>query len=117
LFYLYGEGQSSKSLFSQLQAAVENQQVVFNMSGGEQLRDYMHVCEVARCLVKLTLSLQSIGVINVCSGEPISIRRLVEQWIEKHNWKIQLNLGHYPYPDYEPMAFWGGREKFVHYSK
>jgi nucleoside-diphosphate-sugar epimerase len=117
LFYLYGEGQSSKSLFSQLQAAVKNHEVVFNMSGGEQLRDYLHVGEVAQCLVKLTLSLQNMGVINVCSGEPISIRRLVEQWVEKHNWKVQLNLGHYPYPDYEPMAFWGGREKFVHYSR
>jgi dTDP-6-deoxy-L-talose 4-dehydrogenase (NAD+) len=23
-----------------------------------------------------------------------------------------LNLGHYPYPDYEPMAFWGDRRRF-----
>ncbi len=26
-------------------------------------------------------------------------------------WTIGLNLGHYPYPDYEPMAFWGERHK------
>jgi dTDP-6-deoxy-L-talose 4-dehydrogenase (NAD+) len=22
-----------------------------------------------------------------------------------------MNLGHYPYPDYEPMAFWGNRRR------
>ena len=51
------------------------------------------------------------GVVNVCSGEPISVRKLVEGWIEDNGWSIKLNLGYYPYPDYEPMAFWGDRRK------
>jgi len=50
---------------------------------------------------------RDIGIINICSGEPVSIRKLVERWLHENNWKIELNLGHYPYPDYEPMAFWG----------
>jgi hypothetical protein len=29
------------------------------------------------------------------------------QGLRENNWEIELNLGHYPYPDYEPMAFWG----------
>jgi dTDP-6-deoxy-L-talose 4-dehydrogenase (NAD+) len=49
------------------------------------------------------------GVFNVCSGEPISIRRLVEERIEERGSSIKINLGHYPYPDYEPMAFWGAQ--------
>jgi dTDP-6-deoxy-L-talose 4-dehydrogenase (NAD+) len=81
------------------------------MSGGEQIRDYLHVDQVAKYLVGLALSTQSVGLINVCSKKPISIRRLVEQWVERHDWKIQLNLGYYPYPDYEPMAFWGNSSK------
>ena len=46
---------------------------------------------------------------NICSGAPISIRRLVEEWIKNNNWDIELNLGYYPYPDYEPMSFWGDK--------
>ncbi|NJM12234.1 MAG: NAD(P)-dependent oxidoreductase [Synechococcaceae cyanobacterium SM1_2_3] len=106
LFYLYGDGQSSNSLYSQLQAAVMRGDTVFNMSGGEQLRDYLHVKEVARLLIKLALC-GYVGVVNVCAGEPISVQRLVEKWIEQNDWKITPNLGYYPYPDYEPMAFWG----------
>jgi len=49
--------------------------------------------------------------VNVCSGRPVSVRRLVEGWIRDNGWTIDLNLGHYPYPDYEPMAFWGERRK------
>ncbi len=111
LFYLYGEGQAESSLYSQLRQAVARGDKVFNMSGGEQLRDYLPVEEAARLIVSLALSRTDVGIVNVCSGRPISVRRLVEDWIRKHGWSIELNLGHYPYPDYEPMAFWGDRRK------
>ncbi|MDM8546568.1 NAD(P)-dependent oxidoreductase [Candidatus Venteria ishoeyi] len=111
LFYLYGEGQPDNTLYSQLRAAIVQKQPVFNMSGGEQLRDYLHVDAVVEKVALLTLKNQDIGVVNVCSGKPISIRRLVEDWLEKNNGAITLNLGYYPYPDYEPMAFWGSTEK------
>jgi nucleoside-diphosphate-sugar epimerase len=81
------------------------------MSGGEQLRDYLPVSEVARSLVALVLKQADIGVVNVCSGQPVSVRKLVEGWIAENDWSIDLNLGRYPYPDYEPMAFWGDRRK------
>ena len=111
LFYLHGEGQAASSLLPLLRQAVARGDSVFNMSGGEQLRDYLPVSEVARCLVALALKRADHGVVNLCSGRPISVRRLVEGWIAENNWSIELNLGHYPYPDYEPMAFWGDRRK------
>jgi len=115
LFYLYGEGQAENSLLSQLKRSIGQGEKVFNMSGGEQLRDYLPVAEVSRLLVSLALRQDNLGIVNVCSGKPISVRRLTEDWIKKNGWSIQLNLGHYPYPDYEPMAFWGVREKLDRY--
>lgn len=107
LFYMYGEGQSSSSLYSKIKDAVLRGDTVFNMSGGEQLRDYLPVTEVARKIVRLALSGSNKGIVNICSGKPISVRRLVEQWLTENGWEIELNLGYYPYPDHEPMAFWG----------
>ena len=109
LFYLHGAGQSETSLFSQLQASVSRKESTFNMSGGEQLRDYLSISEAAATIVDLAVLERDVGIVNICSGNPISVRRLVEQWILKNDWSIQLNLGYYPYPDYEPMAFWGDR--------
>lgn len=111
LFYLYGEGQAGNSLYPQLRSAALRGDPVFNMSGGEQLRDYLPVADVARDMVALAMQRQEIGVVNLCSGRPISVRKLVEHWIAEHGWDISLNLGHYPYPDYEPLAFWGNDRK------
>lgn len=111
LFYLYGEGQSETSLLPQLKSAVKQGHRVFNMSGGEQLRDYLPVTDVAKNIVRLAINKADIGPVNICSGKPISVRRLVEGWIEENGWSIDLNLGYYPYPDYEPLAFWGDRRK------
>ena len=111
LFYLYGDGQAASSLLPQLRGAVKRGDKIFNMSGGAQLRDYLPVTEVAQCLVSLALGNRDNGIVHVCSGKPISIRSLVEGWIQENNWVIKPNLGCHPYPDYEPMAFWGERKK------
>lgn len=111
LFYLYGEGQAPGSLLPQLEGAIARGDAVFNMSGGDQLRDYLPVDEAAGYLVELALNGRDNGVVNVCSGQPVSIRELVEGVVAKHGSSIRLNLGYYPYPDYEPMSFWGDRQK------
>jgi dTDP-6-deoxy-L-talose 4-dehydrogenase (NAD+) len=111
LFYLYGDGQAASSLLPQLRAAVARGDREFRMSGGEQLRDYLPACDVARALVTLAVTPGDHGTVNVCSGRPVSVRTLVEAWIAENGWSIGLALGHFPYPDYEPMAFWGDATK------
>ena len=112
LFYLYGQAQALGSLLPLLRRAVERGDTVFPMSGGQQLRDYLDVAEAARQLVALARGARDVGVVNVCSGQPISVRSLVEGWIEEHAWSITPALGCHPYPEHEPMAFWGDRSKF-----
>ena len=111
LFYMYGAGQNPVSLMAQLDQAIKNGEHVFNMSGGEQLRDYLPIEIVAHRLVALVEHPGCNGVMNCCKGKPTSIRNLVEQRIAEQRSEIAINLGHFPYPDYEPMAFWGLRGK------
>lgn len=113
LFYLFGEGQASNSLLPQLRRAVVEGRKTFDMSGGEQLRDYLPVRIAAEHLCTLATAGKNVGLVNVCSGQPVSVRKLVENWIQEHGWNIELNLGHYPYPDYEPLAFWGRNDKLL----
>jgi len=111
LFYMYGEGQNPNSLLSQLDRALSDEQEVFNMSGGEQVRDYLPVQQVAENIVSLALQNKMEGVINNCSGNPIAVKEFVENYLKNINKQITLNLGYYPYPDYEPMKFWGDTTK------
>lgn len=107
LFFLYGEGQHPRSLIPQLDMAMMRREESFAMSGGEQLRDYLPVEEASRLLVLLAMQDKHEGIVNVCSGAPISVRRLVEERIIRQGGAIRLDLGVFPYPDYEPMAYWG----------
>ena len=111
LFYMYGEGQYSKAILPQLEVAVKKGDTVFNMSGGEQLRDYLPIDKVAEYISKVALQKDIAGIINCCNGTPISVRKFVEDFIKINNYVIDLNLGYYPYPTYEPMAFWGDKNK------
>ena len=77
------------------------------MSSGEQLRDYMHVTDVAKQINDIALSLNDYGAINICSGKPIKVKELVTQVCSVNNWKIELNLGYYEISKNEPKNFWG----------
>ena len=116
-FYIYGDEQPDNTLYSQLRLSVQRGDLLFNMSGGEQSRDYLHINDVVIKISKLVCAKKNLGIVNICSGLPISVRRLVEQWIDEGMWDIQLNLGYYPYPVYEPIAFWGDTKKYNKITK
>jgi nucleoside-diphosphate-sugar epimerase len=111
LFYTYGDGQAASSLYSQLRAAVARGDKAFDMSGGEQVRDYLPVDAVARALIELAFIESEVGIVNVCAGHGVTVRRLVEGWMQRHQWQITLNFGRLPYLDYEAMNFWGSDRK------
>ncbi len=111
LFYMYGQGQNPKALFSQLVAALERGDEIFNMSGGEQERDFLPIEKVAENIVRIALLDVESGLVNCCSGKPVKVKDWVTKYLQQQGANIKLNLGFYPYADYEPMAFWGDSKK------
>ena len=107
LFYMFGKGQDKNSLLSQLDMAIFNNHSSFNMSKGDQLRDYLPVDEVSRRIVKLLDSPDIDGTINICNGRPTSVLSIVKSHIKKRQSNLTINTGYFPYPDYEPLEFWG----------
>lgn len=111
LFYLFGSGQSPNSLYSQLQAAIARGDESFDMSGGEQVRDYLPIADAARLLVDVAIASGDIGAVNLCSGRPTRLKNQVAHWLAEAGSPMRMNLGRFPYPSFEPMAFWGSRNK------
>ncbi|MFY8127764.1 MAG: NAD-dependent epimerase/dehydratase family protein, partial [Chitinophagaceae bacterium] len=107
LFYTYGFGQNENSLIPQLNKAIKNGDTHFNMSGGEQIRDFLPIEEVAKNIVTIALQKKIEGIFNCCSGQPIKVKNFVQQYLSSIGKSIELNLGFYPYTNYEPMEFWG----------
>jgi len=111
LFYLFGQGQSEKSLYSMLNAAIRRGDRTIDMSGGEQIRDFLPVREAARLIVEIALHQKARGIYNLCSGAPVTVRQLAKSWIDAAGSTISMNLGRVPYSPNEPMAFWGSRRR------
>jgi len=110
VFYVYGEGQSKTSLMYLLDRAIKDKDVEFNMSGGEQLRDFLYIDDVVKYIGLISDQNTYVNqAINCCSGSPISVKDLVDEYLKEKKYSMKLNLGYYPYPDYEPMSFWGDR--------
>lgn len=111
LFYLHGEGQNPNSLLAALDRAIDAGDASFNMSAGEQLRDFLPIETAAGYLAAIAEQREFNGVINCASGQPVSVRALVEQRLRERGAALHLNLGHYPYPSHEPLAFWAVTER------
>lgn len=112
-FNVHGTRQHTNSLLYQLDQAITNKQPVFNMSGGEQVRDFLPVEKAAEYLVKIADQINYTGVINCCSGVPVKVKDFVEDYFRSRNHPIRLNTGYYPYKEYEPMIFYGNNEKLL----
>lgn len=111
VFYVFGEVKGRKNLYTHLVEAVQRGEESFNMSGGEQIRDFLTTHEVADIIIRTSLQKEVTGVINCCSGKPVKLKTMIQDFLSKNNYKIKLNFGFYPYPDYEPMETWGAVEK------
>jgi len=111
LFYMYGEGQSPKSLLAQLDKAIDEKRQSFDMSIGTQLRDYLSIESVVERICAVVENSAISGVINCSSGLPISVLDLVRSRCQQRASDIRLNIGHYPLPNYEPVEFWGVPDK------
>jgi nucleoside-diphosphate-sugar epimerase len=111
IFYVFGETGGRKNLYNALMDAVLNNEPDFNMSAGEQVRDFLGPEEMAELLVKASLQTKVQGIINCCSGTPVKLKDFITGFLKKNQYTIRLNLGHYPYLAYEPMESWGSVKK------
>lgn len=100
LFYQFGPGEDARRLIpSVIQALLLGQSV--GTTNGVQVRDYLHVDDVAEALAQLALSAVR-GPVNIGSGVPITVRDLVEL-VERETGRVGLVLyGDLASPSNEP---------------
>jgi len=111
IFYPFGHGQNPNSLLPSLKRAIEEGHSLFPMSSGRQIRDFVHVDQVAKVLLELITNSNAAGIYNCGSGKPISLREFAEEYISNSSSAIKLELGSRQDRDDEPFAFWADMDK------
>lgn len=94
LFYLYGEGEDDRRLVPYLHKQLKDGKVA-ELTSGKQVRDFMDVKMAAKKIVEVSLSDKS-GAVNICSGEPITLRGLAEKIADEYGRKDLLKFGARP---------------------
>lgn len=116
-FYVYGVGSRPNSLLSLLLKAIENGDKEFNMSKGDQKRDFIHIETLAHNVVACAEQSDIKGIINIGNGKPVSVSEFVESILKIKKSNMKLNKGHYPYAEYEPHEFWADISKLKSVAK
>ncbi len=108
LFYLYGPHEDNRRMVPALLSTLLRGES-FPASLGEQIRDYLHVEDVASGLCALTRQGTS-GVFNICSGTPVTVRSLMEtaQEVVGHG---SVQFGAVAYRQWDPPIICGGNRK------
>lgn len=94
LFYLYGEGEDARRLVPYLRARLQAGEPV-ELSSGAQVRDFLDVCEAGRLIADAALGARQ-GPINICSGNPITVRALAERIADDYGRRDLLHFGTRP---------------------
>lgn len=76
IFHLHGPTESASRLLPWI-ASQLRRGLPAELSDGHQIRDHLHVSDVAAGLVTL-MQPGATGVYNVCSGEPVTLRQVAE---------------------------------------
>jgi nucleoside-diphosphate-sugar epimerase len=76
LFYLYGPREDSRRLVASVARQLLKEERVA-VTNGLQVRDFLHVSDVAEALMAVTEA-RIDGPVNVGSGEPVQVREVVE---------------------------------------
>ena len=69
------------------------------------------VQELARQITAVATQTAVTGIINCCSGKPVSLAERVEQYIKEHHLKIELEYGAYPDRPYDSPCEYGDSTK------
>ena len=73
----------------------------------EKLQNDITVEELASQIVATALQDKYQGIINCCSGNPVSLGERAEQFIKENNLKIKLQYGAFPDRPYDSPGVWG----------
>lgn len=110
-FYIYGDDKRNNSIFSKLTIAAEKGENSFPFTSGKNKYDFISVEELAKQICSAAMQTEINGIINCCTGKPMSLGEKVESYIKEHNFDITLDYGAFPDRPYDSPAVWGNAGK------
>lgn len=110
-FYILGDDSKNNSIFSKICKMEEEGQKTFPFVSGKNKYDFLDIDELSDQIISVILQTEINGIINCCSGKPVSLADKVTEFIEKNHMNIKPDFGKFPERPYDSPAIWGDNTK------
>ena len=101
----------SNSIFAKIRQAALNGQTTFPFTTGKNKYDFIDLDELSMQIAKVITQVEIHGIINCCSGNPVSLAERVERFIRDNTLNIQLEYGAFPDRAYDSPCVYGDISK------
>ena len=110
-YYITGDDEKSQSIFGKIVRAANSDERMFPFTSGKNKYDFIDVRNLAQQISACIAQDQITGIIECCSGAPISLGERVQRFIDDNHLDIKLDYGAYPDRPYDSPAVWGDDKK------
>lgn len=110
-YYILGDDEKNHSVFSKILQMEKEGKEKFPFTSGKNLYDFIQVDELAHMIVSASLQDEITGIINLCTGKPVSLADKVMEFIESKQLHIRPEYGAFPDRAYDSPGTWGDPSK------
>lgn len=110
-YYILGDDLKNNSIFSRIIKMEQEGAKTFPFTSGKNKFDFISVDMLAEQIAKTALQREVDGVINCCTGNPVSLADKVEEFIAENQFKIRPEYGAFPDRPYDSPGVWGDPKK------
>lgn len=110
-FYIYSNSMLSHSIFSKILIADSEGKAFFPFTSGKNKFDFISLDDITKQICAVITQNDEKGIINCCSGVPVSLAEEIENFIKINRLKIKLDYGKFPDRAYDSPCIYGDNTK------
>lgn len=110
-FYILGDDLHNNSVFSKIVKMEQEGAETFPFTSGKNLYDFITVEDLAYQIAQVLNQNDVCGIINCCTGKPVSLADKVEEFIRENHFSIRPEYGAFPDRPYDSPGTWGDPSK------
>lgn len=110
-YYIYGNDDFGHSIFVKIRQASKEGKKTFPLNSGKNKYDFIFVDDLAKQISYAVSQNRVLGIINVCTGKPVSLGEEVEWYVKQNKLNIKFEYGKFPDRPYDSPCIYGDNKK------
>lgn len=110
-FYIYGDDRYNHSIFTKILQKYDAGEKTFPLNSGKNKYDFIKIDDLALEIALVARQQDVSGIINCCTGKPVSLKDKVEEFVQENSLDINFNYGAFPDRVYDSPIIYGNSEK------